>query len=309
MVLAPFPVQQFTDSSGNLLAGGLLFTFAAGTLTPQAAYTDSTGSTPLPNPIVLNARGEVAASSSGTSCGLWLDPALAYKLILSPSTDTAPPTNPFWTIDNVVSPQTAVLAAVATYQAALGGIPVGAQIAYAGSSAPLGWLLCYGQPVSRTRYAALFATIGTAYGAGDGSTSFNVPDKRGRASIGADGMGGSAANRVTAGVSGVNAAVVGASGGSQNAQADTLTATTTVAVALTDNGHTHTLPGQTIGTGAGIAGSSGGYGYVGEATGPGYTGIAIAASAVTAVASALTGSSQNMPPVQVDNWLIYSGVS
>ena len=47
---------------------------------------------------------------------------------------------------------------------------------YAGSTAPSGWLICNGQAVSRTTYAALFAVIGTTYGAGDGSTTFNVPN-------------------------------------------------------------------------------------------------------------------------------------
>ena len=47
---------------------------------------------------------------------------------------------------------------------------------YAGSTAPNGWLICNGQAVSRTTYAALFAVIGTTYGAGDGSTTFNVPN-------------------------------------------------------------------------------------------------------------------------------------
>ena len=47
---------------------------------------------------------------------------------------------------------------------------------YAGSTAPNGWLICNGQAVSRTTYAALFAVIGTTYGAGNGSTTFNVPN-------------------------------------------------------------------------------------------------------------------------------------
>lgn len=72
-------------------------------------------------------------------------------------------------------------------------VPVGAYISYAGSTAPDGWLLCYGQPVSRTTYADLFAAIGTAFGAGDGSTTFNVPDMRGRVPAGLDNMGGAAA--------------------------------------------------------------------------------------------------------------------
>lgn len=63
-------------------------------------------------------------------------------------------------------------------------IPTGAMHPYAGASAPSGYLLCDGSAVSRTTYAALFAAIGSAYGAGDGSTTFNVPDTRGRALFG-----------------------------------------------------------------------------------------------------------------------------
>ena len=56
---------------------------------------------------------------------------------------------------------------------------------FAGSTPPAGWLLCNGQAVSRTTYAELFAAIGTTWGAGNGSTTFNVPDLRGRTPIGA----------------------------------------------------------------------------------------------------------------------------
>lgn len=56
--------------------------------------------------------------------------------------------------------------------------PVGSIQAYGGTTAPSGWLLCQGQAVSRTTYAELFKAIGTAFGAGDGSTTFNVPDLR-----------------------------------------------------------------------------------------------------------------------------------
>ena len=56
--------------------------------------------------------------------------------------------------------------------------PVGSILAFGGSSAPSGWLLCQGQAVSRTTYAELFKAIGTSFGAGDGSTTFNLPDLR-----------------------------------------------------------------------------------------------------------------------------------
>ena len=55
---------------------------------------------------------------------------------------------------------------------------------YAGTTAPLGWLICDGSAVSRTVYAKLFHAIGTTYGAGDGSTTFNLPDLRGRTPVG-----------------------------------------------------------------------------------------------------------------------------
>ncbi len=54
--------------------------------------------------------------------------------------------------------------------------PVGTMSMFGGSSAPTGWLMCDGSAVSRTTYAALFAAIGTAFGAGDGSTTFNLPN-------------------------------------------------------------------------------------------------------------------------------------
>lgn len=56
--------------------------------------------------------------------------------------------------------------------------PLGTINAFGGNTAPDGWLMCQGQAVSRTTYADLFAVIGTAFGSGDGSSTFNVPDFR-----------------------------------------------------------------------------------------------------------------------------------
>ena len=58
---------------------------------------------------------------------------------------------------------------------------------FAGSTPPAGWLPCDGSAVSRTDYATLFAVVGTTYGAGDGSTTFNLPDLSGRVVIGVSG--------------------------------------------------------------------------------------------------------------------------
>lgn len=62
--------------------------------------------------------------------------------------------------------------------------PAGIVQPFAGSIAPQGYLLCDGSAVSRTDYADLFTTIGTIYGAGDGTTTFNVPDLSGRVVLG-----------------------------------------------------------------------------------------------------------------------------
>lgn len=85
--LSPTPYQRFVDSNGAALAGGLLYTYVAGTTTPQATYTDSTGGTPNTNPIVLNTRGEAS---------IWLDPTLTYKFVLQTSGGAA-----VWTQDYI----------------------------------------------------------------------------------------------------------------------------------------------------------------------------------------------------------------
>ena len=242
----------------------------------------------------------------------------------------------------------------------LGGqaTPTGAQMAYAGRTAPTGWLLQYGQAVSRTTYADLYAVLcpvlgnvtisiaspgvvtltdhgladgdrirlfttgalptglssntdyylvstatntfslattrgGTAintsgtqsgthtaqyfpYGAGDGSATFNVPDKRGRGSVGRDNMGGTAASRVTVAGSGVYGAALGAAGG---AETHTLTITQ--------------MPSHDHASGAPVlfgpaAGSTGYVGAAGSRTG----------------STGGDGAHNNMQPSQVDNWII-----
>lgn len=95
---------------------------------------------------------------------------------------------------------------------------VGEVKAFAGGYAPNGYVFCDGRALSRTTYAALYAVIGNVYGSGNGSTTFNVPDSRGRALIGADAMGsGSRANRLT-NLSG-STGLLGAFGGHQLLQA------------------------------------------------------------------------------------------
>lgn len=103
---------------------------------------------------------------------------------------------------------------------------------FAGVSAPAGALFCAGQAISRAEFPGLFVAVGTAYGAGDGSTTFNVPDARDRVSIARGDMGGSAANRITSGVAGFVSTTLGATGGAQSA---TVSATATGTIAGTLN--------------------------------------------------------------------------
>ncbi len=108
-----------------------------------------------------------------------------------------------------------------TLQVAVTGglIPAGLVVPFASSAAPDGWLFCDGAAVNRETYAALFAAIGVIYGAGDGSTTFNMPDLRGRVAAGRDDMGGIAANRLTSGsAAALDGSVLGAAGGNQQHQ-------------------------------------------------------------------------------------------
>jgi microcystin-dependent protein len=95
-------------------------------------------------------------------------------------------------------------------------MPVGAGMDFWGSTLPSGnWLFAYGQAISRATYAQLFALLGTTYGVGDGSTTFNLPDKRGRVTAGKDDMGGTSANRLTNQSGGLDGDVLGANGGNE----------------------------------------------------------------------------------------------
>ena len=75
--------------------------------------------------------------------------------------------------------------------------PIGTILPFAGNSEPHNYAFCDGHEISRTKYSKLFSVIGESYGSGDGSTTFNVPDLRGRVPIALDNLGGTAANRVS----------------------------------------------------------------------------------------------------------------
>jgi len=141
-------------------------------------------------------------------------------------------------------------------------LPVGVILPYGGLTEPnANWLFLFGQAISRTTYADLFAIYGTTYGIGDGSTTFNLPDLRGRVIAGQDDMGGGSANRLTSPIDGD---VLGASGGSEShtlTQAQLPSYTLPNTLGLNDPGHFHDINpdaaqmagGATTGPGAAVS--------------------------------------------------------
>jgi len=301
--LTPTAKMQFFKADGTPLVGGKLYTYTAGTTTPQTTFTDSSGGTANTNPVILDSRGEANIWLGGSTykfkladandVEIWtvdnisaptsgVSPALSGNVTIDTNSsspalkitqtgtgyalrvqDSADPDSTPLVIDNtgklglgttspsealdidnsgkiqfsasgaarmviscdasnsifdvsgarnyvvktnsttiltgnttditttvpVVlpgSPTTSLQATTKTYvdtnisAASALAAPPGAIISFGASSAPSGWLICDGTAVSRTTYAALFAVLGSTWGAGDGSTTFNVPDLRGQ---------------------------------------------------------------------------------------------------------------------------------
>lgn len=89
VLLCPYVVQRFADNNNNPLNGGLIYTYIAGTATPQATYTDSTGAVQNTNPVVCNARGEAS---------IWLTTGTTYDIVLTDASG-----NTIWTAKNISS--------------------------------------------------------------------------------------------------------------------------------------------------------------------------------------------------------------
>jgi hypothetical protein len=88
--LTPTPKQQFFDANGNPLVAGKVYTYAGGTTTPIATFTDQAGSSTNTNPIILDARG---------MANIWLQPTIAYKFLITDSNDVTQ-----YTTDNILVP-------------------------------------------------------------------------------------------------------------------------------------------------------------------------------------------------------------
>lgn len=159
--------------------------------------------------------------------------------------------------------QQAIQEAVTATATGNGNIRVGTILMYGGSTAPTGYVFCRGQAISRTVYPALFSVIGTTFGVGDGSTTFNVPDLRNRYPIGADTVArGATAGANTDDISHTHGTgtLVTASDGAHTHSADgTLAAAATATTVAVQSGagttvptdtHTHDVTGDTSSNGA-----------------------------------------------------------
>lgn len=183
-------------------------------------------------------------------------------------------------------------------------IPTGTVLPYAGSSAPSGYLLCDGSAVSRATYAALFAIVGTTYGAGNGSTTFNLPDLGGRVPAGKE----ASASRLTSAGSGVDGGTLGATGGAQTITltaaeqasmpvtvtlSGTATGTVTSPTTLTNTSGQGALFGQSV-----VSGSQSLYGSSGTVS------VDLSSGSGSGTATGSGGAHRNVQPTIVLNYII-----
>lgn len=258
----------FSSNGVNIIAA---VSSAAGTVTSVATGTGltggpitSTGTISLANTavtagtygpsagcptITIDAQGRITAASNGTltvsggGTGVNSFPSGAVLIgngtsgILTVSADTQ---------GNILTVSGSAWAS--STPSAAGGVPTGTIFDFGGSSAPSGYLMCYGQSVSSTTYTALFSVIGYTYGGSSGS--FTIPDCRGRVTAGKDDMGGSAANRLTVSGAGIAATNLGASGGTQTH------ILTTAQLAVHNHSHSHTFSFSDGGGGSNYAAPS-----------------------------------------------------
>ncbi len=165
--ILPMGRRRYFDVNGAPLAFGKLYFYEAGGSTPQNTWSNSDLSSLNANPVILSASGE---------CTVFVAEATLYKEDLYDADNNQQPGYPVDGLESLPAPDPA--------PPTPSPVPTGGIIAYGGTSAPTGYLICNGALVSRTTYAALFTAIGIAYGAGDASTTFGLPDLRQRFPLG-----------------------------------------------------------------------------------------------------------------------------
>lgn len=188
--------------------------------------------------------------------------------------------------------------------------PAGVIQKFAGSTAPAGYLLCNGEAVSRTTYAALFAVIGTTYGAGDGSTTFNLPDLRGRTAIGA-GAGTGLSSRTLAATGGAETHTLTVDQLPAHNHGGSTNSTGAHTHGITDPGHSHSLTSMASGGGNyidhDVAGSASNPLSYPSSIGTSTTGISISSNGTHShtISSQGGGQAHNiMQPFLVLNYII-----
>ena len=197
------PYFQIVDLTGAPVSNGSLY-FGVSGLDPRynqvTIYWDSAGTTVASQPIkLLNGY----PTRDGTPAALYTTSAtyavaaydkqgrkIFYKDSVEFNGPLATTTSDGWMaaadkialagkLDRATAFADMHLGTAALLDASAAGIPTGCVLPFAGASVPSGWITCSGQLISRTGYQALFTAIGTLYGAGDGYSTFGVPDLRG----------------------------------------------------------------------------------------------------------------------------------
>jgi microcystin-dependent protein len=179
------------------------------------------------------------------------------------------------------------------------GIPSGVINMWATTTAPTSWLLCDGTAVSRTTYAALFAVISTTYGVGDNSTTFNLPNLKGKVPVGRDSAdvsfdsmgetGGAKTHTLTSAEMPVHTHTQNAHTHTQDSHNHTQNAHNH---AITDPGHLHSLPFVYGSSGGTVGFSVGGVTTIGSTVNSNTTGITVNNQTPTNIATTATNQAQ-----------------